>query len=54
MFEVTLSSDQFKEIVKNAILELMRDHREELSDFFAEILEDIAMEKAIDEGKETD
>lgn len=31
----------------------MRDNREELYDFFAELIEDIAIEKAIEEGKET-
>jgi dsDNA-binding SOS-regulon protein len=47
MSEITLNSDQLKEILKSAIVELIRDNREEVSEFLAEIIKDIAMERAI-------
>ncbi|MGJ5676171.1 MAG: hypothetical protein ACR9NN_21610 [Nostochopsis sp.] len=54
MSEITLNSEQLKEILKSVIVELIRDNREEVSEFLAEILEDIAMERAIAEGETTD
>ena len=52
--ETALNPDQLKEIVKNAIVELLRDNREEVSEFLAEIIEDVALEKAIIEGEGTE
>ncbi|WP_269141625.1 hypothetical protein [Nostoc commune] len=40
--------------MKSAIVELIRDNREEVSEFLAEIIEDIAMERAIAEGETTE
>jgi dsDNA-binding SOS-regulon protein len=54
MSEIILNSDQLKEILKSAIVELVRDNREEVSKFLAEILEDMAMERAIAEGETTE
>jgi hypothetical protein len=54
MSEITLNPEQFKEILKSAIVELIRDNREEVSEFLAEIIEDIAMERAIAEGETTE
>lgn len=54
MSEVTLNPDQLKEILKSAIIELIRDNREEVSEFLAEIIEDMAMERAIAEGETTE
>jgi dsDNA-binding SOS-regulon protein len=54
MSEVTLNPDQLKEILKSAIIELLRDNREEVSEFLAEIIEDVAMERAIVEGETTE
>ncbi|TBR61251.1 hypothetical protein B4U84_10665 [Westiellopsis prolifica IICB1] len=54
MSEMTLNQEQFKEILKSAIVELIRDNREEVSEFLAEIIEDIAMERAIAEGETTE
>lgn len=54
MSEITLNPEQLKEILKSAIIELIRDNREEVSEFLAEILEDIAMERAIAEGETTE
>ncbi|YAF95121.1 MAG: hypothetical protein AB3A66_21470 [Nodularia sp. CChRGM 3473] len=54
MSEITLNPEQLKEILKSAIVELIRDNREEVSEFLTEIIEDIAMERAIAEGETTD
>lgn len=54
MSEITLNPDQLKEILKSAIVELLRDNREEVSEFLAELIEDIAMERAIAEGEATE
>lgn len=54
MSEITLNQDQLKEILKSAIAELLRENREEVSNFLAEIIEDVAMEQAIAEGETTE
>lgn len=54
MSEITLNPDQLKDILKNAIIELIRDNRTEFSKFLAEIIEDVAMEQAITEGETTE
>ncbi|NEP58270.1 MAG: hypothetical protein F6K31_14820 [Symploca sp. SIO2G7] len=54
MSEITLNPDQLKEIMKSAIIELLRDNREEVSEFLAELIEDVAMERAIAEGETTE
>jgi len=54
MSEITLNPDQLKEILKLAIVELIRDNRQEVSEFLAEIIEDVAMERAIAEGESTE
>ncbi|GAB4386843.1 MAG: hypothetical protein Kow00121_54320 [Elainellaceae cyanobacterium] len=54
MSEITLTPEQLKEILKSAIVELIRDNREEVTEFLAEIIEDIAMERAIAEGETTE
>jgi dsDNA-binding SOS-regulon protein len=54
MSEITLNSNQLKEIIKSAIVELIRENREEVSEFLAEMIEDMAMEQAIVEGETTE
>lgn len=54
MSEITLNPDQLKDILKTAIMELIRDNRKEVSEFLAEIIEDVAMEQAIAEGETTE
>jgi hypothetical protein len=49
-----LESEQLKEIVKSAIVELLREHQADVSALLSEIIEDIAMEKAIAEGEQTE
>lgn len=53
MAESTLNSDKFKEVLKATILELFQENREEFSQLLSEIIEDIAMERAIQKGQET-
>ena len=54
MSEITLNQEQLKEIFKTAIVELLSENREEVSDLLSEIIEDIAMERAIMEGEDTE
>ncbi|MHC5828837.1 MAG: hypothetical protein ACYT04_76270 [Nostoc sp.] len=54
MSEITINPDKLKEIFKSAIIELIRDNRKEVSEFLAEIIEDVAMEQAIAEGETTE
>ena len=49
-----IESEQLKEIFKSAIVELLRENSSEVSALLTEIIEDIAMEKAIDEGENTE
>ncbi|HLO50904.1 MAG TPA: hypothetical protein VK211_20985 [Kamptonema sp.] len=46
MSEITLNPDQLKEILKSAIVELLRENRGEVSEFLTELIEDVAMERA--------
>ncbi|HLO47655.1 MAG TPA: hypothetical protein VK211_04470 [Kamptonema sp.] len=41
-------------MLKIAIVELLQEQKEVFSDLLAEIIEDIALEKAIAEGEKTD
>jgi hypothetical protein len=49
-----LESEQLKEIFKSAIVELLRENSSEVSAILSEIIEDIAMEKAIAEEEHTE
>ena len=51
MTEITLNSEQLKDVLKSAIVELLQDNKEEFYKLFAEIFEDLAMERAIAEGE---
>lgn len=54
MSETALNPEQLKELLKSAIVELLRDNREEFSELLAEVIEDMAMERAIEEGNSTE
>lgn len=54
MSETALNPDQLKEIVKTAIVELLQDNQEEVSDFLTDIIEDIALMQAITEGENSE
>jgi len=53
MSEIMSNPEQLKELLKSAMLELIQNNRQEVSQFLMEILEDIAMERAIAEGETT-
>jgi hypothetical protein len=54
MPEITLDSNQFKDVLKSAIVELLHENREEIFDLLTEVIEDLAMERAIAEGEATE
>jgi hypothetical protein len=51
--EMTMTVDelQLKTLVKEAVWELIQERREELSDLFGELIEDMALARAIREGE---
>jgi hypothetical protein len=53
MFETTLDSNQLKELLKTALIEILQDQKDVFTDIIFEAMEDIAMVKAIEEGKST-
>lgn len=54
MAEMNLDEIKLKELLKTAIVEVLQEQKEVFSDLLAEIIEDIALEKAIKEGEKTE
>lgn len=54
MTEISLDANKLKELLKIALIEVFQEHKEVFSDLVAEVLEDIALEKAIKEGENTE
>ncbi|MFB2976146.1 hypothetical protein [Microseira sp. BLCC-F43] len=54
MAEITIDESKLKELLKTAIVELLQERKEVVYDLLAEIIEDIALEKAIEEGENTE
>ncbi|MEM1308298.1 MAG: hypothetical protein AAGF98_02155 [Cyanobacteria bacterium P01_H01_bin.153] len=54
MTQLSLSEEQLKDVMKSAILEIFQERRDLLQDLIVEALEDIAMIKAIDAGKDSE
>ncbi len=54
MLESSLSETQIKDLMKAAILEIFQERRDLFQDLIAEALEDIALVKAIDEGRDSE
>ncbi|MGB3296014.1 MAG: hypothetical protein WBB01_23775 [Phormidesmis sp.] len=54
MTNSSLSETQIKSLMKAAILEIFQERRDLFQDLIAEALEDIALIKAIDEGKDSE
>lgn len=54
MTEMNLDEIKLKELLKTAIVEVLQEQKEVFSDLLAEIIEDIALEKAIKEGEKTE
>jgi len=53
MSSTSLSETQIKSLMKDAILEIFQERRDLFQELIAEALEDIAITKAIDEGKDS-
>jgi len=54
MPELSLNETQLKDLMKSAILEIFEERRDLFQELIAEALEDIAIIKAIDEGKDSE
>ncbi len=54
MTELNLDEDKIKQLFKTAIVEVLQEQKEVFSDLLTEIIEDIALEKAIKEGESTE
>lgn len=54
MSQLIVQEEQIKNLVKEAILELVREQREVLYDALAEVIEDLALAQAIQEGESTE
>jgi len=54
MTEISLDETRMKEVFKQAVLELLQERRDVLYDVFAEVMEDFALAKAIQEGESTE
>lgn len=54
MTEATLDASQLKEVIKAALVEILQEQRGLLYDLITEAMEDIALTKAIDEGKDSE
>lgn len=54
MSQLIVQEEQIKNLVKEAILELVGEQREVLYDALAEVIEDLALARAIQEGKSTE
>ncbi|HLB45742.1 MAG TPA: hypothetical protein VJL59_01830 [Anaerolineales bacterium] len=51
MSQVSLDEARVKELLKQAILELLQERRDLLHELFVEVLEDLALVNAIKEGE---
>jgi hypothetical protein len=54
MSSVSVEEVHLKDLLKEAILELMQERRDELEEIFAEIIEDLALARAIEDGESTE
>jgi len=54
MRHASLSETQVKELLKQAFVELLEERRDLLYDLFAEVIEDIALARAIEQGESTE
>ena len=54
MSETTLDTNQLKELLKTAIVEILQEQKEVFTDIIVEAMEDIALVKAIEEGESTE
>lgn len=53
MATISVEEAHLKDLLKQAILELMQERREVLQDMFVETLEDLALARAIEKSEST-
>lgn len=51
---ITIEKNQLKQVIKEVILEVILENKQDFSTFMTDILEDIALCKAMEEGEETE
>lgn len=51
---ISIEQNQLKQVIKEVILEVISENKQEFSTFVTDILEEIALSKAIEEGEETE
>jgi len=54
MPELGLNETELKELLRTVLLEMFQERRDLLLDLMTEVLEDMAMVKAIDAGKDSE
>jgi len=54
MSTISIEEVHLKDLLKEAILELVQERRDVLEDVFAEVIEDLALARAIEEGESTE
>jgi hypothetical protein len=54
MTEISLDEGRIKELIKQAMLEVLKERRDLIYDVFAEVIEDLALSNAIKEGESTE
>ena len=54
MSTISVEEVQLKDLLKEAILELMQERRDELEEIFAEVIKHLALARAIEEGESTE
>jgi hypothetical protein len=54
MSEITLDASQLKELLKTALIEILYEQKEVFTEIIFEVIEDIALAKAIEEGENTE
>ena len=53
MATTALDDNRMKELLKDALVELLQERREMFRDLLTEVVEDLTMVRAIEEGTET-
>jgi hypothetical protein len=54
MSTLSIEEVHLKDLLKEAILELMQERRDDLEEILAEVAEDLALAKATEEGESTE
>ncbi len=52
--EVTISEERLKELLKTAIVELLEERRDLFQELIEDMMEDIVLGEAIEEGRKTE